>query len=87
MSLIGSEASVYRAAFVIFLYEEVYPQTRLFAVPARVVQFSSRGGFSEHWPPQNEDIISMLAKQHKTVRKNAPTEEIRLWTDRNTVNS
>ena len=59
-----------------------YPQTRLFAVPARVVQFSSRGGFSEHWPPQNEDVISMLAKQHKTVRKNAPTEEIRLWTDR-----
>ena len=81
MSLIGSEASVYRAAFVIFLYEEVYPQTRLFAVPARVVLFSSRGVFSEHAPPpppQNEDIISMLAKQNKTVRKNAPTEEIRL---------
>ena len=79
-----SEASIYPAAFVILLYEEVYLQTRLFAVPIWLVQESFlQDEFSvKVAPPQNKEIpnFRMLAKQNKT--KNAPTEEIRLGTDR-----
>ena len=37
-----SEASIYHAAFMIFLYRGVYLQTRLFVVPVWLMQESSQ---------------------------------------------
>lgn len=53
-----SEASICRTAFVIFLYEGVYLQTRLFAIPVWLLRgsFLREEFFSENGAHKTEDI-------------------------------
>ena len=78
------EASIYLAAFVIFFYQGVYLQTRLFTYLSGSPSAGELSSISvKSWAQKTKKITSILAKQNTT--KNAPSKEIRLWTDRSQI--